>query len=199
MSHGRDSLEWLPAAQRQDVPWKNGGGLTREVSASPAAAGLERFDWRISTAEVRVPGPFSAFPGIERTLCVLEGRLALSLAGRPATVLSADSAPLQFDGGVAAHGVPLAGPVIDLNVMTRRGSFDARVRRVRAGESLEITASAAVLFALGAVAVAAGQRTWALGRWDALRLGGPRSCSLESRQGAAAYLIEISPATTPGT
>ena len=82
MSHERDSIEWLPAAQRREVPWKNGGGLTREVLASPAAAGLERFDWRISTAEVRVAGPFSAFPGIERTLCVLEGKLSLSLGGR---------------------------------------------------------------------------------------------------------------------
>jgi uncharacterized protein len=194
VSHGRDSLEWLPAAQRQEVPWKNGGGLTREVVASPAAAGLERFDWRISTAEVRMPGPFSAFPGIERTLCVLEGKLSLSLGGRTALVLSADSAPLEFAGDVPAHGAPLDGPVIDLNVMTRRGSFDARVRRMRAGEAVEIDTSAAVLFALGAVTVAAGQRRWALNRWDALRFAGPQGCSLEFPPGAEALLIEISPA-----
>lgn len=198
MSHERASVEWLPAAHRQDVPWKNGGGITREVVASPAAAGLERFDWRLSTAEVRAPGPFSAFPGIERTLCVLEGKLSLAVGGRTAIVLGADSAPFEFAGDVAAHGAPVDGPVIDLNVMARRGRFGARVQRMRAPAVLEITAATTVLFALGALTVAAGRRTWALNRWDALRFARPRDCSLESPQGAAAYLIEISPVTKPG-
>jgi environmental stress-induced protein Ves len=198
VSHRRGSIEWLAAAHRQDVPWKNGGGITREVVASPAAAGLERFDWRISTAEVRTPGPFSAFPGIDRTLCVLAGRLSLSLGGRPAIVLGADSAPFEFAGDMPAQGAPVDGPVLDLNVMARRGSFGTRVRRLRAGAVPEITAPITVLFALGALTVAAGRRAWALNRWDALRFAAPLECSLESPQGAAAYLIEISPITTPG-
>ncbi len=197
MSSEHGDVEWLPAARRLDVPWKNGGGVTREVVISPAAAGLERFDWRISTAEVRFPGPFSAFPGIERTLCVLEGQLALALGGRSAIVLSAASAPFEFAGDVPAHGAPLDGPVIDLNVMARRASFAVRVRRVRVGAALQISTAVAVLFALGALTVAAGGRRWTLDRWDALRFAGPRDCCLESPQGAAAYLIEISPVTQP--
>jgi environmental stress-induced protein Ves len=198
VSHERDSVEWLPAAHRQGAPWKNGGGITRQVAVSPAAAGVERFDWRISTAEVRAPGPFSAFPGIERTLCVLEGKLSLSLAGRTATVLSADSVPIEFAGDIPAHGAPLDGPVIDLNVMARRGSFRARVRRVRAAALQGVTAPTTVLFALGPLTVAARRRTWALERWDALRFSGPRDCSFEAAQGADVYLIEISPDTPPG-
>jgi uncharacterized protein len=195
VSQERDRVEWLPAAHREDVPWKNGGGLTREVVASPTAAGLERFDWRISTAEVRASGPFSAFPGIERTLCVLEGKLSLSLGGRTAVVLSADSAPFEFAGDDPAHAAPVGGRVIDLNVMARRGSFGARVRRMQAEPVLGISAPTAVLFALGALSVAAGRRTWALERWDALRFAGPGDCSLESPHGAAVYLIEIWPVT----
>jgi len=198
VSHGRGSIEWLPAAHRQGVPWKNGGGITREVVASPAAAGLERFAWRISTAEVRTAGPFSAFPGIERTLCILEGKLSLALGGRTAIVLSADSAPFEFAGDDPAHGAPLHGPVIDLNVMARRGSFAARVRRIRPGAAVAIATSAAVLFALGALTVTAGRRTWSLHRWDALHFAGPCDCSLEPAPAAAAYLIEISPVTEPG-
>ena len=53
--------ELLSAARRAAVPWKNGGGVTREVAAHPAGASLEDFDWRVSTAEVRAAGPFSGF------------------------------------------------------------------------------------------------------------------------------------------
>ena len=31
------------------------------------------FDWRVSLADVTADGPFSAFPGIDRTLTVVEG------------------------------------------------------------------------------------------------------------------------------
>lgn len=31
------------------------------------------FIWRISMARVEQPGPFSAFPGVDRVLAVLEG------------------------------------------------------------------------------------------------------------------------------
>jgi uncharacterized protein len=193
------SIEWLPAAHRQGVPWKNGGGITREVAASPVTAGLERFDWRISTAEVGGAGPFSAFPGVQRILCVLEGKLSLAVDERAAVVLHADSAPYEFAGDAPAHGAPVDGPVVDLNVMTRRGSFIARVRRTRCGAAPQITAPAALLFALGALSVAVGRRTWTLNRWDALRFPGPRDFILESPQGAEAYLIEISPAAAmPG-
>src|ERR1700685_2967807 len=90
----------LPAALRTAVPWKNGGGLTREVAAAPEGAALANFDWRVSNPEVRIPGPFSIFPGVQRTLCVLEGRLALEVEGTRPVQLAADSAPYVFSGDV---------------------------------------------------------------------------------------------------
>ena len=75
------AVEILPAALRTSVAWKNGGGVTREIAAFPRGADLSHFDWRISTAEVRSGGLFSAFPDIERILCVLEGELTLSRSG----------------------------------------------------------------------------------------------------------------------
>lgn len=70
-------------AARRFVPWKNGGGRTAEILASPAGAGLDDFAWRISTAEVATSGPFSLFPGVQRCLTVIEGgslRLGLPMA-----------------------------------------------------------------------------------------------------------------------
>lgn len=62
LRHGRI----LRAAERPALPWKNGGGVTREVVAHPPGSDLGHFDWRVSIAEIHNAGPFSRFPGIER-------------------------------------------------------------------------------------------------------------------------------------
>ncbi|MET4807957.1 environmental stress-induced protein Ves [Limibacillus sp. MBR-115] len=114
------------------MPWKNGGGITREIAAFPEGADLADFEWRISMADVASDGPFSRFEGVDRTLCVLEGSIELTLQGGKAVVLDPNSAPLGFpaDEDVVAR-LP-GGPVRDFNVMTRREAAKHRV------ESLEI-------------------------------------------------------------
>jgi hypothetical protein len=122
----------LRAADRVAVPWKNGGGSTREVAVWPPGAGLDDFEWRVSIAEVHAPGPFSLFPGIDRTLTVLEGRLELTFADRTIE-LAPESDPFSFPGDVPCDGRPIGGPVMDLNVLTRRGVCSARVQRIASG------------------------------------------------------------------
>jgi len=122
----------LRAADRAAVAWKNGGGITREVAVSPQGAGLDDFDWRVSIAQVSEPGPFSIFPGIDRTLAILDGRMMLAFDAHSVT-LDAASAPFAFAGDVACTGTPLDGAVTDLNVMTRRGRCSAGMERMRRG------------------------------------------------------------------
>ena len=121
---------FLSAAERVASPWKNGGGVTREIAAWPEGAGMEAFDWRISTAEVRGPGAFSVFHAVDRSLTVLSGALSLSFAGGRVAFLDPTSEPYGFPGEVPCHGAPLGGPVTDLNVMWRRGRYSATVERV---------------------------------------------------------------------
>ncbi|MBS0377570.1 MAG: HutD family protein [Proteobacteria bacterium] len=161
--------EVLRAAARVAVPWKNGGGLTREVCAAPAAAGFDAFDWRISTAEVRSPGPFSSFPGIDRTLCVLEGVLHLEVAGRGEHRLNRNSPPYGFPGEIAVHGVPVGGAVIDLNVMVRRGRSGAQVERRLGPGVLAMRAAVTVLYALTPLTAAGPRVSYRLEAHDALR------------------------------
>ncbi len=71
----------LAAAARRAVPWKNGGGVTEEIAVYPSDAGFDDFAWRISMARVGQGGPFSRFPGVDRTLAVLEGRMRLDVEG----------------------------------------------------------------------------------------------------------------------
>jgi uncharacterized protein len=118
----------LRAADRAAVPWKNGGGVTREVAVSPAGAGFDDFDWRVSIADVREAGPFSRFEGIDRIMAILDGRLSLIFPDRTVT-LDTQSAPLAFAGEAPCEGRPLGGPARDLNVMTRRGRCTATVSR----------------------------------------------------------------------
>jgi len=120
----------LRAADRAAVPWKNGGGLTREVAVWPQDAGFDDFEWRVSIAEVRDAGPFSRFEGVERILAILDGRMRLEFADSVAE-LDAASAPLTFSGSESCSGTPLDGPVVDLNLMTRGRA--GRMQRLRRG------------------------------------------------------------------
>jgi hypothetical protein len=62
------TLHVLLDRQRPETSWKNSGGATWEVACSPGSDGLDRFDWRVSTARIERDGPFSMFPGIDRLI-----------------------------------------------------------------------------------------------------------------------------------
>ena len=119
------------AADARRTPWKNGGGETVEIAVHPPGAGFDAFDWRVSTARVAADGPFSAFPGVDRTLTVLTGAgLELTVGEGPPVRLTAASAPFAFPADAPCMGRLVGGPVTDLNVMTRRGRFGHAVRRL---------------------------------------------------------------------
>ena len=180
----------IPADSHKVMVWKNGGGETREIAVFPAGAGLADFDWRISTAFVVFDGPFSPFPGIDRTLSVLEGDgLGLTIEGRGTVVLTQASLPFCFSGDSSVDSGVSGESVVDLNVMTRRGRFSHSVeRRHLAGEHVFATpdATLALFCQTGHVRVATPERLIDLGPHDTL---------VAQTQGAAWTLIADDPAT----
>jgi environmental stress-induced protein Ves len=113
------------------MPWKNGGGETLEIAAFPEGASLADFEWRVSMATVASDGPFSIFPGIDRTLSILDGEgMTLFIDGQEAIVLTQESEPLPFPADAATSATLVAGPIVDLNVMTRRGVLTHCVERL---------------------------------------------------------------------
>lgn len=110
------------------APWKNGGGVTRQIACHPAGSGLADFDWRLSTAEVAQDGPFSRFDGIDRRLYVLEGA-GLDLRFDDGTRRLQQNGCADFAGEAAVFGALVGGPVTDFNIMVRRGRV-----RMRAGQ-----------------------------------------------------------------
>lgn len=120
----------LTAQDRQAQPWKNGGGTTRPVMSVPGRK-LE-FGWRISLADVAVPGPFSRFPAISRLMGILEGRLRLEVDGLPPQELVPGGPAFAFPGDAPAFGTPLGGMVKDINLMFDPTCFEASLHFVAA-------------------------------------------------------------------
>jgi uncharacterized protein len=144
-------MRLIRADSYRHMPWKNGGGETAEIAISPGGSGVDSFDWRISMARVDSDGPFSSFPGVDRTLTIIEGAgLRLSIDGKPVDV-TVHSEPFSFRGEAMTHSTRIGGAVTDLNVMTRRERFSHRVSRVEARGELVMAAdaSAAMLFCIG--------------------------------------------------
>ena len=124
-------MQVLHAADHKRMPWKNGGGETVEIAVFPPGAGLDAFDWRISTATVAADGPFSGFAGVDRTLSVLSGAgLMLSIEDRAPITLDRNSPPCSFPADKPTSARLLDGAITDLNVMTRRGRYTHHVRRL---------------------------------------------------------------------
>ncbi|MDH6257513.1 HutD family protein [Bradyrhizobium sp. BR13661] len=135
------------------MAWKNGGGETAEIAIGPPGATVGTFDWRISTARVAAPGPFSAFAGIDRTLVVLSGRGLRLVTRQPGevreVVLGPDSEPYRFAGDVSVDADLLEGePVVDFNVMTRRGRFSHTLRKMSVSGKALVASDIVVLFCI---------------------------------------------------
>jgi len=173
----------LPASQRTPQPWKNGGGVTREIAVFPDGAGPDDFLWRISMAEVSQAGPFSRFDGIDRHLTVLSGRMRLDMSdGRH--ILNADDST-AFAGETPVEATPLL-PVIDLNVMTRRNRARAEVRHI--GSGIVLRSDLVFLLATTPMIVTANGRRHALQPYDALKFEGLEGEPVSASEG---YLITL--------
>ncbi len=141
----------------QRKPWKNGGGELLDIVAEPDGAGLDAFDWRASIALVRASGPFSHFPGIDRTIVLLEGvGMRLDSAGWHAA-MDTTYEPVHFPGEQGVACTLTNGPTRDFNLMVRRGVVRGDLVVMR-NHAIEVPAADAVLcyVAAGAVECANG-------------------------------------------
>ncbi|MCK1744482.1 HutD family protein [Bradyrhizobium sp. 139] len=187
-------MKIIRAADCRTTPWKNGGGETTEIAVAPDNASLDDFDWRISMARVASDGPFSEFAGIDRSLAVTTGRgLALTIGDAADVELDGTSEPVRFAGDTPTSARLLAGPITDLNVMTRRGRFDHRLQRLTAATKCDFGDHdiAAIVAATGEVSLFAQQGAVTLMRGDAavLTSAADDPCRIEPTPASACYLV----------
>ena len=145
--------------------WANGAGTTRQVAAEPEGSTIDSFDWRVSIADVVRECSFSAFPGIDRTILLVEGRVMV-LAINGVECRLEPLAPVRFGGEAEVTCSVPDGPTRDLNVMCRRGEWAASVEVLDARKPVSVAPTSKMIMFL---ACFAGQ--WWLVEPAAHRLG----------------------------
>ncbi|MBS9478709.1 HutD/Ves family protein [Ancylobacter radicis] len=150
-------LKVLKISDYTTTPWKNGGGITQDVLLLPDGASQENFDIRISLAPIVSEGPFSSFPGVDRHITLLTPeRLELVFAHETRALKRLE--PLYFDSVQQPSSRLPDGAVRVLNVMTRRGRWNAQVMPAKGDKEPLLAAPDGGLVVLHAVT-----GTWQVG------------------------------------
>ncbi|MGO4405749.1 HutD family protein [Bosea sp. RAF48] len=184
----------IRAADCKVMPWKNGGGTTTEIAVFPEGAPLSDFEWRISMAHVGQDGPFSSFPGIDRTLSVLTGNgIRLAFGGGETVALARSTAPFFFAADRAVDGVLVDGPIDDLNVMSRCGAWSHGVERLGGGWH-EVASER------GLLVLVACHGNWqvngtALAAGDSAVLEAPVTAELAAGRDGELFVVRLTPAS----
>ncbi|CAN7709060.1 HutD family protein [Rhizobium leguminosarum] len=188
----------LRAGDHKRMPWKNGKGETVEIAVFPPDASINDFEWRISMATVAEDGPFSIFPGIDRTLAILDGNgMVLEVEGSSPVLLTMASDPLAFPADVPVAARLEDGAITDLNVMTRRDGLTHTLIRIDVDGSKAVPLPPSTCLLLchrGALSFRRGDDTGALAAGDALLIDDAAATVLEIDGEARGYLASITQA-----
>jgi environmental stress-induced protein Ves len=150
----------VPFAELNAVPWKNGLGVTREIAVEPKGATMEDFVWRVSIADVDTASPFSRFPGIDRTIVLLEGDgFTMRLDDDREHALTTPWLPFAFPGEVVVDVRLAGGATRDFNLMVRRGAARGEVDVVRGPFTLRLDGNTALLHLAHGEATVTGDST----------------------------------------
>jgi len=115
----------LPAFEYRRMRWKNNLGWTREILRVPDE---DDYAWRASIAEIDHDCGFSAFPGCDRVLVLLEGEgMRLSFEGGDTVDLLPPHGRIAFRGEDALHCTLVQGPTRDFNLIWKRDRVHAEL------------------------------------------------------------------------
>jgi hypothetical protein len=185
----------IPFASLSPVPWKNGGGSTTQIAIEPPDAGFDNFDWRISLATIAEDGPFSTFPGVDRTLALVEGHgVTLDIDGDNRVLQCDDEPVVSFPGEANVQAKLNRGPTTDFNVMTRRARCRHQfgLRRLTGNSEFVPGGDITVLFLADgdSLAVSSDAERIGLVRYDALVFDDNAMRTLEAGQGLL-FIVDI--------
>lgn len=130
----------LKRTELVDTPWKNGGGITRNIAKGFSGDDIA---WTLSRADVSQDGPFSDFAGMTRVLTVVSGGTMI-LQSPTHSFDAVLWQPVRFDGALSIRSHLTDGPLTDLNLMfnphlcdgtvtTRREPFKGPIKQPEQG------------------------------------------------------------------
>ncbi|PLZ00161.1 histidine utilization protein HutD [Burkholderia sp. WAC0059] len=189
-------------------PWKNGGGITREIAAWPSDGALpDTFAWRASLAEIAQAGPFSRFAGVDRTLVLLDGAGLLldetRAGGNALRAMHTLSGPLdkaRFAGESGIDARLAGGPVRVFNLMVRRDAANGALEVWRTPGRCSVSGQTVLLHAAQGVldVSVAGGECVALTAGDTLRIDAVHAVAVEARGDGAMLVVVLDPLPASG-
>jgi uncharacterized protein len=112
-------IERIEARAYIEQPWKNGGGLSREIAAFVSEGTML---WKVAVATIARNGPFSDFHGYDRTILALDGGV-VTLHVEGGTITLERGEPFPFAGELDVTASLAGDAARDLNVITLRAEF----------------------------------------------------------------------------
>ena len=163
-------LNVLRAANYPRMPWKNGGGSTKEI-ARDAGDDLDIFGWRLSIADIGESGGFSTFAGYQRVITVLQGQGMMLLVDGQDTRLLLPLDSFAFSGECLVYCALFGGPILDFNLIYAPERFSARLQWLEGKQRFFSSASSVLIFSVAEqVQIKLGDSTdEVLGRHDCLQ------------------------------
>ena len=145
-------------------------GTTHEIAVQPSKSNAADYLWRVSVAEVNSAAPFSAFPGIDRHIVLLDGAgFTMTLDGEREHALDTPFVPFAFAGEASVGVALINGATRDFNLMVRRAEARGDVAVLRESGTHPIDPTTVLVYvAQGAV----DTRDGALLAGDAYRVAG---------------------------
>ena len=138
-------LKHLTVDDYRVMPWKNEGGSTTEIAIYPLQSTMsDSFLWRVSLAQLNGSGPFSSFPGYERSIVQLSGHpmQLIHQDGHPKVKELEPLTPYLFPGEWTTDG-KLEGRAEDFNLMLRRDAVSGNLECLQLKANEVVTAQSA--------------------------------------------------------
>ncbi|PWW00500.1 hypothetical protein DFR52_103707 [Hoeflea marina] len=176
-----------------EVPWRNGGGVTRDIASVHEDGALV---WRVSMADVDSDGAFSDFSGLMRILTVIDGA-GMDLLTPAGTLVALPGVPVLFDGGMAVSSVLRDGALRDFNLFFAPDRFGGSVVAIAGPGQRFVAAGGGQRRLLHCMSgrVAAGEDT-VLGKGDTALLR-DEITEIRLEDGATILLVSLDPCGPP--
>lgn len=166
-------ITFIPRHSFRKVQWKNRQGFTHEIYKS-ATCDADRFDWRLSIAEVKEDGRFSNFEGYQRNITVLDGvGMTLTVDGCSSGILIPFQ-PFNFMGDAFTMCQLIDGHIHDFNVIYDQIKVNASVIWLTPSQYQTMTLPARthgfIIAGSGEATVYLDHSTYNLATWDVVHI-----------------------------
>ncbi len=142
--------------------------MTTDICLLPPGASHEEFQFRVSLSDIDRVAPFSAFPGVDRFITMIQGN-GVELEFERESILLSINQTYHFDSGLCPVGSPIDGNAQVLNVMFRRNAGTMNDCHVTSGiEELDLNGKRFLFVISGVWNVTINDESQSVKTWESV-------------------------------